>query len=77
MDTESPLVRLLSPNIRRIYPNQRSREPYSSDDMTLSCLERAGWTPYSGPALTDEKGYIIPNSDPHLTIGRPHMPGDR
>jgi len=39
-------------------------EPGEADPVTWSALKRAGWVEYDGPAQTDERGYIIPGTDP-------------
>lgn len=36
------------------------------DEVTWLGLKKLGWTEYEGPARTDERGYIIPGTDPDL-----------
>ena len=45
---------------------RQGAEPGQPDSVTWDCLERLGWTVYTGPAETDERGYIIPGTDPSI-----------
>lgn len=70
----SPMKRRIYPNAKtgiRIATAgpavKAQREGYregESDPITWSALQRLGWTPYDGPAQTDENGYIIRGTDP-------------
>jgi len=37
-----------------------------ADPRTWDALRKLGWVEYEGPAVTDERGYIVPDSDPRL-----------
>jgi hypothetical protein len=41
-------------------------KPGEADTLTWEALVKSGWTPYDGPAKTDDRGWIIPGSDPKI-----------
>lgn len=40
-----------------------------ADAITAQALMKMGWRLYSGPAVTDDRGWIVPGSDPNLRNG--------
>jgi hypothetical protein len=72
----SPEKRRLYPNartgtgIQTVGPvtreQRRGLQPGQADDVTWECLKKMGWVEYDGPATTDERGYIVPGSDPNI-----------
>lgn len=56
-------IRLLGQNHRRLPTLNTENE---KDRMTIKCLKYAGWKEYTGPAKVDEKGWVIPDSDPNV-----------
>ena len=56
MKTAGPLVR----------EQRAGYEEGQADPVTIQCLIELDWKPYDGPALTDERGYIIRGTDPKL-----------
>lgn len=64
MSTANP-IRLLSPRRRRIVLIDRLNPKHAT---TLAQLAQLGWRVYTGPARTDAAGWVIPESDPTLTV---------
>lgn len=72
----SPMRRRLYPNARtgtgistagNVVQSQREGlKPGQADDVTWNTLAKMGWVEYTGPAQTDERGYIIPGTDPAI-----------
>lgn len=57
------LLRLLSPNQRRIFaPTDNSDQ----NRLTEKLLVGFGWTVYRGTAMTDKRGWVIQGSDPKI-----------
>lgn len=54
IEKAGPLVQALRANL----------QPGQPDMMTWMGLKKLGWTEYAGPGVTDERGYIVPGSDP-------------
>lgn len=61
--TEQP--RLLSPSHRRIWAIDPDK-PIAEQNRTYTSLQGAGWEEYTGPARTDEHGWVIKGSDPKI-----------
>ena len=60
-------IRLISPNLRRIYPNATSSKGTGvADKAAISSLHDAGWEYYKGPGQTDARGWIIPGTEPNI-----------
>lgn len=57
------IIRLLGSNHRRLVSlNTESK----LDKVTIGCLKHAGWKEYEGPAQVDDKGWVIPDTDPNV-----------
>lgn len=74
------MVRLISDTGRRIWTPKEGDPSLDTngrilkrqrDEMTERNLITAGWKPYSGPAVTDSKGYVVAGSDPAITVKPP------
>lgn len=57
------IIRLLGQNKRRLPTLNTEKE---NDRMTIKCLKTAGWKEYNGPAKVDDKGWVIPGTDPNV-----------
>lgn len=59
------MLRLISPTNRRIVYIDRANPKHA---LTLLQLAKLDWREYSGPAMTDANGWVIPETDPTLTV---------